>query len=84
MAIDTKKILGDTSEEWHERTGTNPSEYIGEGVHADYTATTTDDCIENFAKIVPADSEVVVNYRVSTSKYHIIVSGTALIPKIKN
>jgi hypothetical protein len=80
MAIDSKKILGDTADEWHERTGTVPSDYIGEGVH--YYGSVSD-LLNNFAKLVPDNAEVVINYRVTAGDRYLrsYAWGTALIPK---
>jgi hypothetical protein len=80
MSIDSKKIFGDTPTEWHERTGTNPSDYIAEGVHS-YSGN-AELALSGFADKVPKNAEVVVNYRVAgTANYYTISSGTALIPK---
>jgi hypothetical protein len=78
MAIDSKKILGDTPAEYHERTGTNAFDYMAEGVHAhsEYVG----NILDTFTHRVPDNAEVVVNYRVSGGKYY-YASGTALIPK---
>jgi hypothetical protein len=80
MQIDSKKILGDTPAEWHERTGTNPRDFIAEGVHYNNIEGVTH-LLDEFAKRVPYNTEVVVNYRVSTGYYESIAWGTALIPK---
>ena len=82
MAIDSKKILGDTSTEWHARTATCPTSYISEGVHAFYrTDAGIKNYIEQFARMVPDNAEIVVNYKVSMGSYEVIVCGTALIKK---
>jgi hypothetical protein len=82
MAIDTGKIFGDTPTEWHERTQTNPSDYIAEGIHAIYkTGMNNTNYIGDFAKNVPDNAEVVVGYNVSMGRYEAIAWGTALIPK---
>lgn len=82
MSIDSKKILGDTSSEYHERTGTNPSDYIAEGVH--YNTGNSKDLLKEFSNKVPDNTEIVVNYRVFGNYFRTHASGTALIPKIKN
>lgn len=82
MAIDAKKILGDTPTEWHERTQTNPFDYTAEGVHMTYkTGMSNPSYIREFAEKVPDNAEVVVNYNVSMGRYEAIAWGTALIPK---
>jgi len=79
MSIDSKKILGDTPAEWHERTQTNSFDYIGVGVHS-YSGN-VELSLSGFADKVPSDAEVVVNYRITGTANFTNSYGTALIPK---
>jgi hypothetical protein len=83
MAIDSKKILGDTKTEWlqEKRKKGISTDYISEGVHYSTGNTLARNLLKEFAKCVPNEAEVVVNYRISGNYFSMHAWGTALIPE---
>ena len=89
MAIDIERILTISATEWFGMNKKKPSEYEARGVHS------RDECmsqvVREFAKRVPSEAEVVVEYRFSSATAGasggmvamVYASGTALILRKK-
>lgn len=64
MAITTEKILTISAEDWFRMNNKEPYKYEARGVHSNGIM---DSVLEKFAKEVPSESEVVVDYRLSSA-----------------
>jgi len=64
MTIRMENILGMTSTEWFNITGENPQDYIPKGVHYTPANGSAEQGKREFAKIVPPNTRVVVDYKV--------------------
>lgn len=80
MAISVEKILTISAKDWFEMMETPAKAYKPVGVHYSTISGTGEvkDINKEFAKIVPDEADVVVNYYVFGERY---AYGTALIPK---
>jgi hypothetical protein len=92
MAIDSKKILNISAEEWFKMNAKYSTGYDPIGVHSETIRLNgsqkilpNESLIKKFADIVPSEAEVVVNYKVElTSDINYLFGyavGTALIQK---
>jgi len=85
MSIESNKILTISAMDYALSVGKQLRHYSMEGVHGKALPRTN--ALEEFAKLVPSEAEVVVNYDVSIAHTGILddvrayARGTALIPK---
>ena len=83
MAINIEKILTISARDWAEINGVRLRDYEAQGVHENSFII---DILKKFSEKVPAEAEVVIDYRVSSagdSTYtRAYACGTALIPKL--
>lgn len=72
-----EKILTVSARDYCEYEGKKLSDYVMQGVHCEEDIAR----ISYFVKMVPKQTEVVVDYKFCKGRYTYLKSGTALIPK---